>query len=406
MSTITETPIQSASDYQKKDLPVWLNQLGWTVFFIGVAATLLAFFFETNRSYYNFVMMLMFIGGTGAAALFVCAIEYITGAIWSVPLRRIFELVSKMLLFVPLFALPIIIFGMHDLYEWTHTAAAYDPVLVRKSSYLNENFFIIRTALICGLWILFHMLMVGNSKKQDTTGDQSFTTKNVKLSAIYIPVFALSITFFCMDYMMSLEPHWFSTIFGVNFFAGSLLSAFAIATIIIVLLNENGYLGSGILKDHYYSLGFGMFAATVFWTYTAFSQGMLIWYANLAEETPWYFHRWEGSWKWVTIAMIFINFLIPFCMLIQRKSKTNPTRLIVASIWILFAHMFDLFWIAMPAHDRANAPVIGATFSWVEAGFICLTIGFVMVLFLKMAQKYNLVAVGDPKLKRGLDFRM
>jgi hypothetical protein len=385
------------SQYQKKDLPPVVGQVGFGLLGVGLLLALVSFFVDPLRTKFISIMLFMFLAGIGVTSLFMVAIEYLAGAVWSTPLRRIFEMFSSLILFLPIFALPVV-FSMQDLYEWTHKT---DEILARKAAYLNQPFFMVRLAVIIGLWIVFYKLFTGNSLKQDTTQDQSLTAKNVKLSALFIPVMGLSITALSIDFLMSLEPHWFSTIFGVNFFIGSLTAALAVITIAVVLLNENGYLHPGTVRDHYYSLGFGMIAATVFWMYTAFSQGMLIWYANIPEETPWYLHRWDGDWKVITLAQILVHFIIPFFLLVQRKNKRNPNRMLFASVWILFAHLFDLYWVVMPAY-RPQGPIIG----WNELGFVLLAAGVIITVFHQQTKRKNLVAVGDPKLQRGLEFRL
>ncbi|MBT9548348.1 MAG: quinol:cytochrome C oxidoreductase [Candidatus Sericytochromatia bacterium] len=352
---------------------------------------------DPMRAKYSSIMLFMFLAGVGICSLFMVSIEYLAGAVWSTPLRRVFEILASSLLFLPLFALPILPF-MQELYLWTHKT---DDILARKAAYLNQPFFLIRLALILGIWILFYKLFTGRSYKQDETRDQDLTRKNVKLSAVFIPVFGISITALSIDFLMSLEPHWFSTMFGVNFFAGSLVAALGVITITVILLNENGYLVKGIIGDHYYSLGFGMFAGCVFWTYTAFSQGMLIWYANLPEETPWFLNRWEGSWKVITIALLLVHFIGPLFGLIQRKNKRNPSRMIFMAAWVIFAHVLDLYWIVVPVF-QPEGPSLRLT----EFGFIAIAIGFLIVLVTQQAKKKNLVAVGDPKLQRGLAFRL
>jgi hypothetical protein len=385
------------SQYQKKDLPPVVGQVGFGLLGLGLLLALASFAVDPLRTKFISIMLFMFLAGIGITSLFMVSIEYLAGAVWSTPLRRIFEMFSSLILFLPIFALPVV-FSMQDLYEWTHKT---DEILARKAAYLNQPFFMVRLAIIIGLWIVFYKLFTSNSLKQDTTQDQSLTAKNVKLSALFIPVMGLSITALSIDFLMSLEPHWFSTIFGVNFFIGSLGAALAVITIAVVLLNENGYLHPGTVRDHYYSLGFGMIAANIFWMYTAFSQGMLIWYANIPEETPWYLHRWDGDWKVITIAQILIHFIIPFFLLVQRKNKRNPNRMLFASIWILFAHMFDLYWVVMPAY-RPQGPIIG----WNELGFVLLAAGVIITVFHQQTKRKNLVAVGDPKLQRGLEFRL
>lgn len=385
------------SQYQKKDLPPVVGQVGFGLLGLGLLLALASFAVDPLRTKFISIMLFMFLAGIGITSLFMVAIEYLAGAVWSTPLRRIFEMFSSLILILPVFALPVV-FSMQDLYEWTHKT---DEILARKAAYLNQPFFMVRLAIIIGLWIVFYKLFTGNSLKQDTTQDQSLTAKNVKLSALFIPVMGLSITALSIDFLMSLEPHWFSTIFGVNFFIGSLAAALAVITIAVVLLNENGYLHPGTVRDHYYSLGFGLIAANIFWMYTAFSQGMLIWYANIPEETPWYLHRWDGDWKIITLAQIVIHFIIPFFLLVQRKNKRNPNRMLFASVWILFAHMFDLYWVVMPAY-RPQGPIVG----WNELGFVILAAGVIITVFHQQTKRKNLVAVGDPKLQRGLEFRL
>lgn len=396
MSTASQSIV-----YEKKELPSKVAMIGWGLLLVGLALGGASFAMDTLRTQFVSIMLFMFLAGVGICALFMIAIEYITGAVWSTPLRRIFELVASILLFLPLFALPVI-FSMNNIFEWT---GALDEVLMRKASYLNQPFFLARVAIILGLWIVFYILFTNRSKKQDETRDQSLTAKNIKLSALFIPVFGLSITILSIDFMMSLEPHWFSTIFGVIFFAGSLVASLSVVAIASILLNENGYMGKGILGDHYYSLGFGMFAGCVFWAYTAFSQGMLIWYANLPEETTWFMHRWENGWNVITWALLVIHFIIPVFGLIQRKNKRSPKRMLFMAVWIIFAHMFDLYWIVMPAHSHA-AGIHGPTIGLAELAAVVIAAGFIIVLFQQKAKGLNLLPVGDPKLQRGLNFRL
>lgn len=394
--------------YEKKALPGSVATTGIAFLALGLILFGTAFAMDPMRAKFASIMLFMFLAGASICSLFMVAIEHITGAVWSVPLRRVFEILGSMVYALPVFALPAI-FSMNELYHWTH--AEGDAILMRKAAYLNPTFFGIRFVLIMGLWMLFHKLFTGNSYKQDSTGDQRLTSKNIKLAAIFIPVFGFSLTALAIDFMMSLEPHWFSTMFGVNFFAGSLVTALSIIAIAVILLNENGYLMPGIIGDHYYSIGFGMFAANVFWTYTAFSQCMLIWYANQPEETPWFIHRWENGWWVISIALVLVHFVIPFFALIQRKNKRNPNRMLFCAGLYIFAHCFDLYWIVMPAHDSAqghasHGAALGPTLSLAEPAALLVAVGFVIFWFQLQAKKRNLVAIGDPKLQRGLDFRL
>lgn len=394
--------------YEKKALPGSVATTGIAMLVLGLLLFGGAYAMDPLRAKYASIMLFMFLAGASICSLFMVAIEYITGAVWSTPFRRVFEMLASMVYALPIFALPAL-FSLSELYHWFDPHG--DEILLRKQAYLNPTFFVIRFVLIMGLWMLFHKLFTGNSYAQDQSGDQRLTAKNIKLAAIFIPVFGLSITALAIDFLMSLEPHWFSTMFGVNFFAGSLITALSTIAVATILLNENGYLVKGIIGDHYYSIGFGMFAANVFWTYTAFSQCMLIWYANQPEETPWFIHRWEHGWWVVSIALVIVHFIIPFFALIQRKNKRNPGRMLFCAGLYIFAHCFDLYWMVIPVYDHTQAAhsgghLMGPTLGLAEPAALLVAIGFVIFWFQMQAKKRNLVAIGDPKLQRGLNFRL
>jgi len=216
-----------------------------------------------------------------------------------------------------------------------------------------------------------------------------------------MPLFVITITVIAIDWMMSLEPHWYSTIYGLYYFSGTVLAALAVNTFILIKLKEGDYLIKGISNDSFYSLGTLMFAFIIFWAYIGFSQYLLIWYADIPEETYWMLQRWDGTWKYVSIALIFIHFVIPFLILVSRGSKTNLSLLKVMSIWMLFAHALNLYWLIMPTFFKGNAG-----FGWSELSFPLIITGLVMIVLKMRADKKNLVAIGDPKLQDGLDFHL
>jgi hypothetical protein len=388
-------------DFKQKDLPVSINKTGWTLFLLGLLLSVVAFVYDPQRSSFNLLVIFMFVMSVGVGSLFLVALEYVAGAVWSTPYRRVSEFLSVIIYILPVMAI-LLLFNMHNLFEWMHPEVVKaDKVLQVKSSYLNLNFFIIRTAVIIGIWFLFYWLIIRNSTLQDETKDQNLTTKNIRISAVFMPVFALLITVESIDWMMSLEPHWYSTIFGVYYFSGTILAALAALTIVVMLLRENGFMNLGLTKDHYYSLGALLFAFTNFWAYIAFSQYLLIWYGNIPEETIWMLERWHGSWKFISLGLIFIRFIIPYSALVSQPSKTNPSRLLWVSVLILFSHFFDLYWMIMPAFNKS-----GLIFSWEELAFPILTVGLIILLFYYKVKHNNIIPVGDPKLKRGLDFRL
>jgi len=389
----------------KKEIPKGIFIKGLILLVIGIAAAVFAYQVDPLRASFNNIISLLLVVSVGMGAIFLVALEHIVGAVWSVPFRRIAEHQSFIFLATPLLAIPIIL-NMHDIFHWTHLDAVLaDPILYQKSPYLNEPFFIARSVGIFVIMSLFMFMFYRNSRKQDETKSQKTSKFNAVLSAPFMMLFAISITLVAIDYAMSLEPHWFSTIFGVYYFAGTFATAISVLTLLVLKLKSNGNLVSKINGNHYYSLGGLMFAFTAFWMYMAFSQYMLIWYANIPEETFWFLPRMEHGWEYMSIALIFIKFIIPFGLLLNRNSKMNPSRLKVAAYWIIGAHIYDMYWLVMPTYNHASG-THGPIFGWIEVGFVALSAGIIMVVYYLVANKKNHLPIGDPKLQRGLDFHL
>lgn len=394
---------QTDFNYTYKELPSSLKKNGILFFIVGLFLAIVAFFVDRERAVFNYLVLFAMLVSIGLGSLFLVALEYITNADWSVPFRRIPEFLSGILPLLFILVIPLLIFN-HDLFHWTHKELVeQDPILKGKEPYLNMTFFIIRVIAFISIWILFYWLIGKNSFKQDETKDQNLTRKNVVLSAVFVPIFAITITFTSIDWLMSLEPHWFSTIFGVYYFSGTVIAALSVVTLIVVHLKEKGYYSPWISEDHLYSFGALLFGFVNFWAYIAFSQFLLIWYANLPEETFWYLARWEGSWSIFSVLLIFVHFVVPYAVLLSQPSKMDPKKLKFISIWLLFAHLLDLFWLVMPNMSKMKS---GYYFSWIDLVFPVLGIGIVMIVFHYFSKNKNLIPVGDPKLQRGLNFHL
>jgi hypothetical protein len=393
----------SQNKYLKKELPASLNKIGWMLLVVGAALGLLGFYVDHSRAVYSYLVAYMFLVSLGVGSVFLLALEYVAGADWSVPFRRIIEFTGFITPFLLILAIPLL-FNLEELFQWAQPQiVAKDEILTGKSPYLNTEFFIIRVVVFILIWSAFYFLMSRNSLKQDVNGDQKLTKINIKLSAIFIPLFALTISFTSFDWMMSLEPHWFSTIFGVYFFSGTVIAALASATIFAIPLKEKGYLHSDLNNEHLFSFGALLFAFVNFWAYIAFSQYLLIWYADLPEETTWFLTRWQGSWAYFSILLIVIHFLVPYIILLSQPAKMDPKRLKFSAVWLLFAHLFDLFWLIMPSvHSMEH----GYIFSWIDLVFPIAAVGIVIILFTLKAKNNNLIPVGDPKLEKGLNFHL
>jgi len=207
----------------------------------------------------------------------------------------------------------------------------------------------------------------------------------------------LRLTFASFDWLMSLDPHWYSTIFGVYIFAGSFLSAIAFVVLVLIALHKRNILTDVITVEHYHDLGKFLFSFTVFWGYMAFSQYFLIWYANIPEETIWFAHRWEGSWKYITLVLVFGHFVVPFLALMPRAAKRNLKFMRIISIWILLMHFFDLYWLVIPTLHKH-----GFHFSWMDLTAMIGIGGIFVWYFWQSYLKGALVPVNDTKLAESI----
>ena len=392
---------QNNYEYIKKALPSKFGTYAMAFAAIGLVLSILAVATSPVRAAFDSLIVFVFLMGLGMCSLFLIGLEYLTGAVWSVAFRRIGEYLVPLVFIAPIFAIPVIL-NFDHVFAWANKEFLLEnKAVAAKTAFLNPQFFYIRIIAIIALISLFAWLIIRNSSKQDKSADQALTKSNIRLSAMLMPVFGLSITLIGIDWIMSLEPKWFSTIFGVYYFAGSLLSTFSIIALFAIKLKGYDCLPSFIGKDHFYNLGAFMFAFINFWAYIAFSQFMLIWYANLPEETFWFLSRTQGSWLYISLGIIVIKFIIPYAGLLSQPSKSSINRLKFIGWWIVFAQLFDLYWLVIPTFSRT-----GATFGWTELAFPLLGLGIVMLIFRYGYNKRNLVPVGDPKLKRVMEFHL
>ncbi len=359
----------------------------------GVIATIAGYFVDHSQFFFSYLTAYIFWLTISLGALFFTMLHHLTGADWSVVLRRILETLSMVFPVMAILFIPIL-FGLYDLYHWSHEDAVLaDPILQKKSAYLNPVFYTIRVVIYFTIWILLARGLYKTSLAQDGGHQPDHTVKMRKISAPGMVLFALSITFAAFDWLMSLDAHWYSTIFGVYVFGGSLLAILTFLVIFANLLRKTGILAETITIEHYHDLGKFLFAFTIFWGYIGFSQYFLIWYANIPEETIWYLHRWEGSWKIITMTIVFGHFLIPFLALMPRFTKRNLTVLTFFAVWILIMHWIDIFWLVMPSFHHH-----GALFSWMDLSATLGIGGLYLWYFLQKYYEHPLVPVGDPRL--------
>ena len=280
--------------------------------------------------------------------LFFVLLQHCTRAGWSVVVRRLAEGVAANVVLMALLAVPVVA-GMHHLYHWSHVEAMeHDALLAGKAAFLNPGFFTLRMVVYFAIWIALAVFFFRTSTRQDAGGDPALTRRMEVVAAPGMVVFALSLNFASFDLLMSLDPHWFSTIFGVYYFSGAVIGICAFLPLLLMWLQGAGRVPNAVTVEHYHDLGKLLFAFIVFWAYIAYSQYMLIWYGNLPEETGWFLKRQSNGWEWVSLLLLFGHFLLPFLLLISRHVKRRPALLGIAALWMLAMHYVDLFWLAVP----------------------------------------------------------
>ncbi|UCF32794.1 MAG: hypothetical protein JSV78_10720 [Phycisphaerales bacterium] len=369
---------------------------------IGAALSLIALFGEANRERFGFAYLwgFTFLWSLALGALFFVGLQHLTHAVWSVVVRRVGELFAGSIALVAILFIPILVFCLlfehFPLYPWLdHAHVEHDHLLQGKQPYLNLPFFVVRAVVFFIAWIAFAAFFVGRSLRQDAgEGGVQSTLRMRKVSAPFMIVFGLTATFAGIDWLMSLEPHWFSTIFGVYVFSGMVVASLALITIATLWLRSAGRLGEGVLgSGHLYNLGALLFGFVCFRAYIGFSQYMLIWYGNLPEESFYMVHRLEGGWLPVTGLLALLGFVVPFLALLSRSAKVSPRRLVWVSVVLLISQLLDLYWLIMPqVHEEA--PVLG----WQELGPPLLLIGVLILYVSRFLGKHHAIAVGDPLL--------
>jgi hypothetical protein len=364
---------------------------------LGLLASAALYPSDPKRFFFSYLTAFMFFLTISLGSLFFVTIHHLVRSGWSVVVRRIPEHLMKNVLILAVLFIPVL-FGMHHLYEWTHTAeVAKDLLLQKKSPYLNTTFFFIRVAFYFGVWFLLARKYFNNSVKQDESGDEKLTLNSQKTSTYGILLFAITATFAGVDWVMSLTPHWYSTMFGVYLFAGSAVSALASMSLIGLLLRRYGYLKDIITVEHYHDIGKLLYGFNVFWAYVAFSQYFLIWYANIPEETIFFVRHFQGSWNAVGILLAVGHFGVPFVLFMSRHAKRNFPFHTAMMIWFLFIHFVDLYWIIMP-----NVSPAGLSIKLVDVTTLLGIGGVYLFVFFNRLKKTALYPVKDPRLTESL----
>jgi len=348
---------------------------------------------EPGRAFANLLLNNFYFLSLSLGAVFFLAVLYLTEAGWFVAVRRVPEALGT---FVPVAGgLMLLVFlGRGHLYAWTRPEAALDPLLQDKAAYLNPGGFFLRLALAGVLWTFFALYLRRVSLAQDSSDDGLAERRRLKRSsAIFIPVFAVTFSLASFDWLMSLEPHWYSTMYAVYAFAGLFLGAIAAITVGVVLLRERGPLAEIVTDDHLHDLGKMLFAFSTFWAYIWVSQYLLIWYGNLPEEVTHYQLRTQAPWLGLFALNVVLNWGIPFLVLMGRRAKRNPRVLVAVAVIVLAGRWLDLDLLIRPALEPRDLGL-----GWLELLTFAGYLGLFFLVVQWSLSTASPVPQGDPLL--------
>ena len=367
---------------------------------LGVGAILagIGLFTDAQRFAFSYLTGFTWMLTIGLGALIFIVIMQLTRTGWSVAAQRQAQWITGVIPYGVLLFIPLVVFAYKfHIWEWMSPEMAGDELLKKKMWWLTPNFFWGRAVLYFAVWLFLSRYFSRKSRRQDQTGDSRLTHDMQKMAAPGVLLMALTLTAAAFDWLMSLMPHWYSTIFGLYIFAGSLVAALALISLITIDLQRQGLFGKVSTVEHRHDLAKLMFGFTIFWTYMAFSQYFLIWYANIPEETIFFRARGEGSWMIISKLLVLGHFVFPFVVLLPRTTKRHMQILAAMAGWMLFMHYVDLYWIIMPVHSELGVGVSFANFM-VDLGGVALPAGVLMFAISRRAASEPIFPVRDPRL--------
>jgi hypothetical protein len=392
VATVPET-------YQPQGTPLpGMKQFGMIAGVLGVVLTAAGFFIDgLDRFFQAYLVAFTFWMGVVLGSLALLMVQHLSGGVWGVVLRRPFEAAVRTIPFMAVLFVPII-FGMHSLYEWSHEGITEtDPIIAAKALYLNTPFFIGRQVFYFLVWGALGYLLTRWSAEHDRTGDPRLLKKMESLSGGGLVIYFLTVTFAMVDWTMSVNPHWFSTIWGMLYVGGQGLSAFAFGICVLAMLAQTAPLNRIITNDHFHDLGKLLFAFLMLWAYLSFSQFIIIWSANLPEEIPHYLDRWDNTWKFLSIFIVVGHFMVPYALLLSRDLKRSTTRIRIIATWLLVSRLAEYFWHVAPELHKD-----GMTVSLLDVALPLALGGIFISMFVSNLGGRSLLPVNDPDLDKAL----
>lgn len=378
-----------------------LERLGRRSLIIGIVALLVCLIgavFESEQFFRSYLFSYLFYIGLTLGCMALLMLQYLSGGSWGIVIRRVTESATRTLPWLALLFIPILI-GIPKLYSWSDDVKVKaDPLLQHKHIYLNVPFFLVRAGIYFLGWFAFAYFLNKWSHEQDTEGRDPRSRRLQLLSGPGLMFYGFSISFAAVDWVMSLSPHWYSTIYGLLFLAGQGLSALAFCIAVLVILSERGRPLEGIIgPSHLHDIGKLLLTFTMLWAYFSYSQLLIIWAGNLRGEIPWYMERFTGGWQWIGMLLVVFHFALPFAMLLSRTLKRAGKTLIRIAALIIVMRFVDLFWMVEP-----DATKVGFRVHWMDFLAPIGIGGLWLAVFLFQLRKWPLLPVRDPHLAEAI----
>jgi hypothetical protein len=367
---------------------------------VAAAACVVGAFLDPAQFFRSYLAGYLLWLGISLGCLAILMLQHLSGGIWGFVIRRLLEAATRVfpllaLLFVPL------LFGLHQLYPWADPAkVAQDSLLQHKAAYLNVTGFVARAVFYFALWCGAAHLLSRWSLEQDQVPRTSLRDRMQGFSAIGLLLYGLTATFSAIDWVMSLDPHWYSTIYGMLFMAGGAVAGMALVIAMASLLSKHPPLSDILAPGHFHDLGKLLLAFVMVWAYFSFSQFLIIWSGNLPEEITWYRVRLAGGWRWMGLALLLFHFVLPFLLLLSRDLKRHGRTLALVAAAVLAMRYVDLYWMVAPSFPEAAA---GLRFHWLDLAVLVAVGGLWMAEFLRQLKSRPLVALNDPLLPQVLE---
>ncbi|MEK6282343.1 MAG: hypothetical protein AABN95_18450 [Acidobacteriota bacterium] len=375
------------------------QQMAFSVGALFLAVLMVGYLTDRAQFFHSYVFAFSFWVGISVGSLALLMLQHLSGGGWGLVIRRVLEAATQTLPLMLVLFVPIVL-GAHWIYSWTHEEEiAKHPVLALKTKYLNVPFFTVRAAIYFGIWILLAYLLTRWSTLQDQTAEGQYTKKMQMLSGPGMVLLVFTVTFGTIDWFMSLDPLWYSTIYGLIFVASWALSALAFVIAVLGRLSKEEPVSNFVAQSHFHDLGKLLLALVMLWTYFSFSQFLIIWSGNLPEEIHWYIPRTHGGWGVIALLVVVLHFAFPFLFLLSRSFKRDSGKLVMIAILILVMRLIDLFWTLAPSFPGGGHFHV----SWMDIVAPIGIGGLWLAVFTWALSKRPLIPINDPQFESVLE---